>query len=71
LFLTGIGVVIGMALAAYGMPLARSLLYKVSPLDPMSFGAVAAFLVVTALVASLVPALRATRVDPVIALRAE
>jgi putative ABC transport system permease protein len=71
LLLTGIGVVIGMALAAYGMPLAKSLLYKVSPLDPMSFGAVAAFLVVTALVASLVPALRATRVDPVIALRAE
>jgi putative ABC transport system permease protein len=71
LLLTGIGVVIGMALAAYGMPLAKSLLYKVSPLDPMSFGSVAAFLVATALAASLVPALRATRVDPVIALRAD
>jgi len=71
LLLTGIGIVIGMALAAYGMPLAKTLLYKVSPLDPVSFGTVGAFLVVTALVASFVPALRATRVDPVIALRAE
>jgi putative ABC transport system permease protein len=69
--LTGFGIVIGMVLAAYGMPLAKSLLYKVSPLDPLSFGAVGAFLVFTALLASFVPALRATRVDPVIALRAE
>jgi ABC-type antimicrobial peptide transport system permease subunit len=71
LLLSAIGIVIGMVLAAYGMPLAKSLLYKVSPLDPLSFGAVGAFLVLTALMASLVPALRATRVDPVIALRAE
>ena len=66
-----LGKIEGKRLAAYGMPLAKSLLYKVSPLDPLSFGSVAAFLVITALVASLVPALRATRVDPVIALRAE
>jgi putative ABC transport system permease protein len=71
LLLTGIGIAIGMVLAAYGMPLAKSLLYKVSPLDPLSFGAVGAFLVLTALLASFVPALRATRIDPVIALRAE
>jgi putative ABC transport system permease protein len=71
LLLTGIGVVIGMALAASSMPLAKSLLYKVSPLDPVSFAGVGAFLLVTALVASFAPALRATRVDPVIALRAE
>jgi putative ABC transport system permease protein len=71
LLLTGIGVLIGVTLAAYGMPLAKSLLYKVSPLDPISFGSVAAFLAATALIASVVPALRATRVDPVIALRAE
>jgi putative ABC transport system permease protein len=71
LLLTGIGVLIGVTLAAYGMPLAKSLLYKVSPLDPISFGTVAAFLAATALIASVVPALRATRVDPVIALRAE
>src|SRR5262249_37889797 len=37
LLLAGIGVVIGMALAAYGMPFAKSLLYQVSPLDPLSF----------------------------------
>jgi hypothetical protein len=45
--------------------------YKLSPLVPISFGTVAAFLAVTALVASVVPALRATRVDPVIALCAD
>jgi putative ABC transport system permease protein len=71
LLLTGIGVVIGMALAASSMPLAKSLLYKVSPLDPVSFAGVGAFLLVTALAASFAPALRATRVDPVVALRAE
>jgi putative ABC transport system permease protein len=71
LLLTGIGIILGIALSAYSMPLAKRLLYKVSPLDPLSFAAVGGFLVFTALVASFVPALRATRVDPVIALRAE
>ena len=71
LLLAGIGVGIGLALAAAGTPLARSLLYKVSPFDPVTFGAVATFLVAVAFVASLLPALRATRVDPIIALRGE
>lgn len=69
--LAGIGVVIGAGLAAAGMPLARSLLYNVSPFDPFSFSVVAAFLVAVALAASYLPALRATRVDPMVALRGE
>lgn len=69
--LAGVGVAGGLALAAAGMPLARSVLYNVSPFDPLSFAAVTAFLLTVALVASYVPALRATRVDPLVALREE
>jgi ABC-type antimicrobial peptide transport system permease subunit len=70
LFLASIGVVVGLALSALVMPLARSLLYNVSPFDPFSFIAVAVFLVTVALIASYVPARRAAGVDPVVALRA-
>lgn len=69
--LAGVGIAIGLAMAAAGMPLARSLLYDVSPFDPASFGAVSVFLLVVALLASYFPALRATRVDPLVALREE
>jgi putative ABC transport system permease protein len=71
LALATIGVVIGLGLAASGTPFAKSLLYNVSPFDPLSFGSVAAFLVSVAVVASYLPALRATRVDPIVALRGE
>ena len=71
LLLAGIGVVVGVVLAAIGTPLAKSLLYNVSPFDPLTFSSVAVFLVFVALVASYLPALRATRVDPIIALRGE
>ena len=71
LLLAGIGVAIGLALAAAGTPLARSVLYKVSPFDPITFVAVSTFLMGVALLASFLPALRATRVDPIIALRGE
>jgi putative ABC transport system permease protein len=69
--LAGMGVIIGLVLAAIAMPLAKSLLYNVSPFDPLTFSAVAAFLVSVALAASYLPALRATRVDPIVALRGE
>jgi putative ABC transport system permease protein len=69
--LAGIGIVIGCGLAAAAMPAARSLLYKVSPFDPMTFAAVALFLGGVAFLASFLPARRATQVDPVIALRGE
>ena len=66
-----IGIVMGCVLAAMAMPAARSLLYKVSPFDPVTFSAVAVFLGGVAFCASFLPARRATRVDPVVALRGE
>jgi putative ABC transport system permease protein len=69
MWLAGIGVVLGLALSAAGMPSARSLLYNVSPFDPLTFSVVAIFLLMVAFVASYLPALRATRVDPLVALR--
>jgi ABC-type antimicrobial peptide transport system permease subunit len=47
------------------------LLYRVSPADPVSIAGAALFLIVVAVLASLIPALRATRVDPMVALRQE
>ncbi len=71
LLLAGIGIAVGLALSAGAMPFARSLLYNVSPFDPLTFTAVATFLAMVAFLASYVPARRATRVDPVVALRGE
>jgi putative ABC transport system permease protein len=49
----------------------RNMLYDVSTFDPWTFGLVSALLALTALVACLLPARRATRVNPMVALRAE
>ncbi len=51
--------------------LMQKLLYGVKPSDPATFAAVAGLLALVAAVAASVPGLRATRVDPVVALRAE
>jgi ABC-type antimicrobial peptide transport system permease subunit len=71
LVLAGVGVLLG-ALAAFGATRAlRGLLYGVAPADAVALGGAAALLALAALVASWVPARRAARLDPVIALRAE
>jgi putative ABC transport system permease protein len=65
------GVVIGALGAVFLTRLMEDLLFGVKPFDPLTFGVVAAGLTGVALVASYLPGRRATRVDPVIALRAE
>ena len=65
------GVAAGVAIAAVAMPAARSLLYDVSPLDPISFSVVSIFLVGVAALASYAPARRAMKVNPTTALRGE
>jgi ABC-type antimicrobial peptide transport system permease subunit len=71
LLLTGIGVVCGLATAAVVMRLMSSLLFRVSPVDPLTYSAVSLGLVVTSFLASYLPSRRAATVDPVEALRAE
>jgi ABC-type antimicrobial peptide transport system permease subunit len=69
--LAGIGVVVG-SLAGFGATrLISSLLYGIAPTDLVAFGGAAALLAAAALVASWIPARRASRVDPVIALKSE
>ena len=62
---------IGLVSAAAAARLMRSLLYEVTPGDPMTFLFVAIALPLIALLASVVPAWRATRVDPIVALKTE
>jgi predicted permease len=71
LLLTGTGVTIGVVAAAGVTQLMKSLLFGVSPLDPVSFVAIPLVLVMAAALASYLPAQRAATVDPVEALRAE
>jgi predicted permease len=66
-----IGIVIGLALALGGAQLLRSFLLGMNPYDPLAFGGAAAGLLTVAVVACVVPARRAAKVDPVVALRAE
>lgn len=68
---TIVGVVVGLALAAALVRLMDALLFGVGPYDPGTFTLVAAIVVGVGLVATLVPAYRATRVDPIVTLRAE
>jgi predicted permease len=66
-----VGVVVGVIGALGAAQLATSLLHGVAPRDPLTFAGVVAVLVLVALGASWLPARRATRVDPITALRAE
>ncbi len=66
-----VGVGIGLLLAWGVTPAIRTQLYNVTVTDPLSFGGVAAFLTIVAVLASYFPARRAMAVDPIVALRNE
>jgi predicted permease len=67
--LTGLGVGIGLMLSGIMAPMISTLLYGVRPLDPEIFLAVPLILMVVALLASYIPARRAAKVNPIVALR--
>ncbi len=71
LLLTAIGIVLGLAGAAVGTRVLEGMLFGITPLDTPTFVAVSIVFGVVALVASYVPARRATRVNPMVALRNE
>jgi putative ABC transport system permease protein len=69
MLLAALGIIIGAAAAAALTRMLEGMLFDVEPTDPLVFAAVAALLASTALVATYLPARRASRVDPLIALR--
>ncbi|HEV8204358.1 MAG TPA: ABC transporter permease [Pyrinomonadaceae bacterium] len=66
-----VGLVLGLIGAFFVSRVLIGMLYGVSPTDPLTFTGVSIVLLVVALLACLIPARRATRVDPIVALRAE
>jgi hypothetical protein len=71
LVITTGGVVVGLGLSAVGARYIKSLLYAIEPGDPVTIGAAAAVLVICTLVAAFAPARRASRIDPMTAVRRE
>ena len=65
------GVAAGLATAALLTHLLRDLLFEISPTDPLAFAVVGTLLVLATITASAIPARRATRIDPISALRSE
>ena len=66
-----LGVAAGLPAAAAGCRLLKSFLFDVSPIDPITFIAAPALLLVVAAMASYIPAARAARVNPTVTLRSE
>jgi putative ABC transport system permease protein len=71
LLLGASGIAVGLAAAVASTRVLRSLLFEVTPTDPVTLGAVAGLLLAVAIAATLWPARRATKVDPMVALRYE
>jgi putative ABC transport system permease protein len=69
IFLAGAGVSAGLVVAVATAPLIATLLYGVHPIDPVVFLSVALILLMVSFLASFIPAYRATKVDPIVALR--
>jgi ABC-type antimicrobial peptide transport system permease subunit len=66
-----VGLTLGLAGATGAARLIRTLLFNVQPLDPLVYGGVAALFTVVATLACLLPSLRASRIDPLLALRSD
>jgi putative ABC transport system permease protein len=64
-----VGIAVGLAVATAATRLLTARLYEISPVDPVVYASVTGLLVLTAIVASAIPARRAATIDPVIALR--
>jgi ABC-type antimicrobial peptide transport system permease subunit len=69
--LIAIGLAIGFAAAAAASRLIRTLLFGVALFDPLTYAGVALLFILVGALACLIPSLRASRIDPLVALRAE
>jgi ABC-type antimicrobial peptide transport system permease subunit len=69
--IAAVGIMVGAILAGITAQGLRTLLLDVSPFDPLTYAVVSLTLVAVCVLASVIPAHRASRVDPIIALRAE
>ena len=71
LALVALGALAGLPLTLTATRLLRNQLFQVAPIDPLSFAIALALLTASAAIAAYIPALRATRIGPMVALRAE
>jgi ABC-type antimicrobial peptide transport system permease subunit len=71
LVLTSVGIMLGIGATLFVTRLMSALLFGVTPMDPVTYAAASALLATVALLATYLPARRAARVDPMVALRCE